>query len=167
MRALRLLLLPAVLGSGCIAIKSTVHVTQAEQALAQARDYNAQEAAPYEYTMAVRYLEKSREEIGSSDFRMSEDLAKRSVEWSDKAIITIERGNRGIDFLRDAPDLLSDQPAPEPEMPVVEEPGDDWLEVEGPIAPVEPVPEAPKPGPDEPTPGDEFEDEEDDFEWDE
>ena len=99
--------------------------------------------------------------------RQSEDLAKRSVEWSDKAIITIERGNRGIDFLRDAPDLLSDQPAPEPEMPVVEDPGDDWLEVEGPIAPVEPVPEAPEPEPDEPTPGDEFEDEEDDFEWDE
>ena len=52
-------------------------------------------------------------------------------------------------------------------MPVVEDPGDDWLEVEGPIAPVEPVPEAPEPEPDEPTPGDEFEDEEDDFEWDE
>ena len=169
MRALRLLLLPAVLGSGCIALKTTVHVTQAEQALAQARDYNAQEAAPYEYTMAVRYLEKSREEIGWSDYRMSEDLAKRSIEWSDKAIITIERGNRGIDFLRDAPDLLTDQPATEPAMPVVEDPGDDWLEVDGPVAPVVPEPEAPAPDPepDVHAPGDEFEEEEDDFEWDE
>ena len=168
MRTLRLVMLSVVFGSGCIAIKSTVHVTQAEQALAKARDYNAREAAPYEYTMAVRYLEKSREEIGWADYRMSEDLAKRSVEWSDKAIITIERGNRGIDFLRDAPDLLTDEVSPAPEMPVVEDPGDDWLEVDGPVAPIEEAPApAPEPAPDESNAGDEFSEDEDEFEWEE
>lgn len=168
MRTLRLVMLSVVFGSGCIAIKSTVHVSQAEQALAKAGDYNAQEAAPYEYTMAVRYLEKSREEIGWADYRMSEDLAKRSIEWSDKAIITIERGNRGIDFLRDAPDLLTDEVVPAPEMPVVEDPGDDWLDVDGPVTPVEEAPApAPEPVPDEPVPGDEFSEDEDEFEWEE
>lgn len=87
--------------AGCTAIKSTVHLAQAEQALAEARNYDSQNLAKYEYTMAIRYLEKAREENGASDYRIAENLAKRSMEWSDKAIISIERGRRGIDTLED------------------------------------------------------------------
>ncbi len=98
-RALALVL--AVSLSGCTAIKSTVHLAQAEQALAEARNYDSQNLAVYEYTMAIRYLEKAREENGASDYRISENLSKRSMEWADKAIISIERGRRGIDTLED------------------------------------------------------------------
>ena len=91
----------AVGATGCTAIKATVHVAQAEQALAEARNRDAQNLAVYEYTMAIRYLEKAREEHGSADYRISENLSKRSAEWSDKAIISIERGRKGIDMLED------------------------------------------------------------------
>lgn len=96
--------------TGCTAIKATVHVAQAEQALADARDHDAQNLAVYEYTMAVRYLEKAREEHGSADYRISEDLSKRSAEWADKAIIAIERGRKGIDMLEDAGSLPTTAP---------------------------------------------------------
>lgn len=87
--------------SGCTAIKTTVHLAQAEQGLVEARNYDAQNLAVYEYTMAMRYLEKAREENGASDYRIAEALARRSAEWSDKAIISIERGRKGIDTLED------------------------------------------------------------------
>lgn len=100
--------------SGCTAIKATVHVAQAEQALAEARNHDAQNLAIYEYTMAIRYLEKAREEHGSADYRICENLARRSAEWADKAIISIERGRKGIDMLEDdvgaLPSALPERP---------------------------------------------------------
>ncbi len=100
----------AAIFTGCTAIKATVHVAQADQALAEARNHDAQNLAVYEYTMALRYIEKAREELGSSDHRMTENLAKRSAEWADKAIISIERGRRGIDTLEDGFDELPTGP---------------------------------------------------------
>ena len=133
---------PLLVGmSGCVAIKTTVELAQAEQALAEARNHDAQNLAVYEYTMAVRYLEKAREENGGADYRMSEKLAERSMEWADKAIIAIERGRRGIDTLEDDlsamptgeqalpegevdEDLLEELDMPEPEAPADEPFGD-------------------------------------------
>ena len=100
-RPTRIFVALVALLSGCTAIKTTVHLAQAEQGLAEARNYDAQNLAVYEYTMAMRYLEKAREENGASDFRVAESLARRSAEWSDKAIISIERGRKGIDTLED------------------------------------------------------------------
>ena len=168
---MRLPLIPilcALLMSGCTAIKASIHIAEAEQALGEAREFGAPELAVYEYTMAVRYLEKAREEIGWSDYRVSENLSKRSMEWSDKSIIAIERGNRGLEGLgEELADELDFGGTPEP-APIDDEfedlGGEEWLEPSEPIEPLpEPEPE-PEPEPsDEPDPGDEWEDDFDDL----
>ncbi len=129
---------------GCTAIKATVQMADAEKALNSAREFGAQDMATYEYTMAMRYLEKAKEEISYNEFLVSENLSKKSQEWSDKAIIFIQRGGRmdlsGEDFgtVPDKailPDELPDAP--------VDDPGDDdlWESTTVPDAPKEPDPE--------------------------
>lgn len=142
--------------SGCTAIKATVHMAAAEQALAEARSRNAQNLAIYEYTMAIRYLEKAREENGSADYKISEKLAKRSAEWSDKAIISMEGGRRGIDAL----DTMGDDIAPATPKPLADEPLPDSDDGWQPAQPLEPLDDD-EPD-DEPPAGDEF-DLDDDF----
>lgn len=97
---------------GCTAIKASAQVTRAEAALGVARDEGADAKAVYEYTMALRYLEKAREEIGWTDYRMSDELSVRSMEWADKAIIAMDHGKRGLEILSD--DVLRDRPAAPP-----------------------------------------------------
>ena len=171
MRRLAVLALSLALATGCTAVKSTFHVMQADAALAGARDYNAQELAVYEYTMAQRYLEKAREEMGGSDYKMSERLARRSMEWSDRAIIVIEGGNRGLesmgDDLRDfGPRPQSDDADPATGDPVLTSSSSDeqWFEPTEPVETPAPAPE-PEPEPEGPDPGDEFSDDDEiDFE---
>ena len=96
----RLLIVTTFLGtlSACAAAKATYHLVEADQALKRAGDHRAQDLAVYEYTMAVRFLEKAREEAGFADYKVSVDLARKSAEWSDQAIIVIEQGGRNIVF---------------------------------------------------------------------
>ena len=147
---LRLPLLFTIIAlGGCTALKSTVHLAQAEQALVDARGRNAQNLAVYEYTMAIRYLEKAREENGSADYRVAENLAKRSVEWADKAIIAIEGGRRGVDVLGDD---FGELPTAVPPSEVFPDGADETA------APLEPLDDGdvPDTAPTGPTPGDEF-----------
>ena len=147
---------------GCTAIKASVQVTRAEAALGVARDEGADAKAVYEYTMALRYLEKAREEIGWTDYRMSDELSVRSMEWADKAIIAMDGGNTSFEILPDA--VLRDRPVA---LPPVTDDNDD----EGFFEPKEStvLPPAPEPEP-EPEPEvvpDEWGDDLDEFELEE
>jgi hypothetical protein len=108
-----LVLMALALSGGCTAAKATVQIVTAEQALGRAREHEAAELATYEYTMAVRYLEKSKEEAGYSDYKTSESLARQAADWADQSIIAIERGGRGVG-MEEAGSELSDVPSARP-----------------------------------------------------
>jgi hypothetical protein len=125
---LRNLWLPLlVVVSGCAAAKASIHLVIAETALSRAADQGAPTRAPYEYTMAERYLQKAKEEHAEADYRVAEVLSRASADWSDQAVITIEaRGRADIDLtpLQDAampappaPGEVTPEPPPEPKKP--------------------------------------------------
>ena len=152
MRALTLFVFIVSFGeilAGCTSLKATIHMADAEKALKVASGYDAADLATYEYTMAMRYLNKAKEEISYNDHRMAEDLAKKSQEWSDKAIIFIQSGGR-VDLSAEDFEFLQDDPSASPvDAPVQEELTD---------APTEPQ------TPPEPDPEDDFDfDEEEEF----
>ena len=82
---------------GCAAGRAGLQIQDAIEARDAALSEGADEAAPYEYTMARRYLEKAWEEMGYSEYKMSVLLARKSAEWSDQAIVQMQRGTRVID----------------------------------------------------------------------
>jgi hypothetical protein len=85
--------------AGCTATKATIHLVAADQALGRASEHGAAERAPYEYTLAVRYLEKAREEAGYSEYKVASSLARQAADYADQAIIVIEKqgGARMVD----------------------------------------------------------------------
>ncbi|MEZ4237140.1 MAG: DUF4398 domain-containing protein [Myxococcota bacterium] len=113
-------LLPLVLAllGGCAAAKVQLQIVQAEEALGRAEHEEAPRKATYEYTMAAQYLDKAREEAGFSSYRIADQLARRSAQWSDRAIIAVERKGRGeldLDVLPDAlPPEEAEAPPPAP-----------------------------------------------------
>jgi hypothetical protein len=113
-RSTALLLL--LLAAGCTATKASIQIVSAEDNLRRARDYDADELAAYEYTMAIRYLEKAREEAGHSEFRIADALARQSAVWSDRAIIFVESRGRSDLRLEDFEEGVAPQgPPPEEE----------------------------------------------------
>ena len=89
--------------SGCTAVKSSTHLVQAEQAVTRAELRNADDDAVYEFTMAMRYLEKAREENGYADYKDSTNLSKAATEWAEKAVKVVEMG--GSDYQPPPPPL--------------------------------------------------------------
>lgn len=135
--------------AGCTAAKASIQIVSAEESLRQAREYDAEAIAAYEYTMAMRYLEKAKEEAGYSQFRMADALARQSMEWSDRAIIFVERRGRSdidlSDFQEGAPPAPAPAPAPAP-VPAPVDP--DMLDILGPTpAPAPPPAPAPEDDP--------------------
>src|SRR5688572_28924751 len=117
---MRPVLFGCLLLASCTATKASVRVVSAEESLRRAREYQAETKAIYEYTMAVEYLEKARAELGYSEYRLADVLARQSAEWSDRAIIFIEKKGRieitgeGLSDVRPPPPPPP-PPAPEPE----------------------------------------------------
>ena len=70
---------------GCAAVRSTFHLSQAEQAVVIAQDVEAEDLAPYEWTMTNEYILKAREEWGNASFGDAESLAKEANEWAARA----------------------------------------------------------------------------------
>lgn len=140
MRPIALLLLLV----GCTASKASIQIVNADDALRRAREYDADRLAEYEYVMAMRYLEKAKEEAGHSEFRVADALARHSAEWSDRAIIFVEKRGRSDlqldDFSEDSMSPSVDAPAPQPAPAPVPSGLEDIL---GPTAP----PAAPVPAP--------------------
>lgn len=140
--------------AGCASIKSTFHLSLAERGVKRATEAGGEEAAPYHWTLASRYLEKAREEAASSDHKHSVQLAKKSAEFADQVLIEIEKNGTGQDVerlqqqLRERPAAPAAPPPPaetDPNAPPQDAPIDleDVLggtEVDKPPAPAEPDP---------------------------
>jgi len=135
-----------LLAAGCTAAKASIQLVNAEQALTRAESQGAPDGAPYEYVMARRYLEKAQEEVGFNEYRIADALARQSAEWSDRAVIFIEkRGKTSID-LDDFSELPPDPIVPPPDVPPPAPDPDleeDWLKTSEPIEPLPPVDEEP------------------------
>lgn len=71
--------------TGCTAIKSTVHLAKAEQALQLAAEAEAPVNAPYAWTAAEELILKAREEWASSDFGPAEALSIKALDAANQA----------------------------------------------------------------------------------
>ena len=134
--------------AGCTASKASLQILNAQQALSRAETQGAVDMAAYEYTMAKLYLSKAQEEVGYSEFRIADALARQSAEWSDRAVIFIEKRGRNeielADFaLPETPNvqpIVDPEPTPAPEapppIPVEPDPTleEDWLQESDPDA---------------------------------
>lgn len=129
--------------TACTAINGYAHLDAADQALARADEQNAKELAPYEYTLARRFLEKAGEEAGYSDWRACEDLSKLSAEWADKAVIAVAANKSAVKADVPAAAPAKPPPAAPPPGAVVVPPG---------ATPVPTVPVVPPPAPVAPPP---------------
>ena len=89
---------------GCTAVNASYHLVDAEITVKKAEAYGANVHAIYEYTMALRYLDKAREENGYSEYKLSAELALTASEWADQAVISMDE--RGL--------KVGDPPAPLP-----------------------------------------------------
>jgi hypothetical protein len=145
--------LVALLLGACTAAKASLQIVNAEQALTRAETQGSEDAAAYEYTMAKLYLDKAQEEAGYSEFRIADALARQSAEWSDRAVIFMEKRGRTDmnldDFVLPEAPTTSDVPKPAPPAP-----NEDWLNESNPNTipggeATEPEPEpTPEPEPD-------------------
>lgn len=71
--------------SGCGAVVARARIVSAETAVAAAARADAEKKATYEYTSAVLYLEKAREEESSGRFGPAIRYAGSSTELAEKA----------------------------------------------------------------------------------
>ena len=133
--------------SGCAAGRAGIQIQDAIAARDAALEAGAESSAIYEYTMAHRYRDKAGEEMGTGQDGLSVDLSKKSAEWSDQAIIQIERGARELDLdLRDIDDTVVPPPAVPPDGPIEPDPEP----FEEPAVPEPPVEEPASPEPEAP-----------------
>jgi hypothetical protein len=151
-----LLLLAIATVAGCTAVKATYHVSVADQAIREARSYDAATQATYEYTMALRYLEASKENLGFSQYKDCEQYARKSAEWADKAIITVQNGKRvngSLDLSNDAPPPAAPVPIDQPLPPPPPVQLDQWgIPIVTPDSAQPPAPAPPPPPPPAPAP---------------
>lgn len=101
--------------TGCTAVKSTVHLTKAEQALQLAREAEAPTNAPYAWTIAEELVLKAREEWAASDFGPSEILSVKALDAANKAAEQAKTAPSPIDIPPWA--VLPDAPASEAALP--------------------------------------------------
>ncbi|MGI5862347.1 MAG: DUF4398 domain-containing protein [Myxococcales bacterium] len=83
-RLLILSVIAAALGA-CGPTKSTALIMDVDVQIEAARTAGAEKLAPYEYTAAVAYLHKAREEQGYSDFEVAIDFANKALDNAIKA----------------------------------------------------------------------------------
>ena len=137
-RLLPLLLLPI---AACTAVRAGVQLQDAMSARDAADAKDASVNAPYEFTMAGLYLDKAWEEMGSGSYRTCVQLARKSAEWSDHAVVQVERGRRTLEV---EADTLADRAtvAPQPDVrppePEIEKPLESPDDLK--IAPTSPTP---------------------------
>jgi hypothetical protein len=76
----------AVMLVGCGHGLFAIHARGAESKLAEARELQAPDLAPYEYYYAEAHLEKAKQEAAEADYGDAIDLAETSEEYADKAV---------------------------------------------------------------------------------
>lgn len=110
--------LAAALATGCTAARTGIELQSATEAKSVALAKRAPELAPYEWSMANHYLVKAWEEAGHGEHKTSVQLAKKSQEWIDQALVEIGRGPRRLDIDEEAftrPEMTRPRPLPEAE----------------------------------------------------
>jgi hypothetical protein len=71
--------------SACGPTQSTAFLIDAETMLEAARTAQADQLAPYEWTAARLYIQKSKEDVGYSEFEEAVEYAKKAVEFATRA----------------------------------------------------------------------------------
>ncbi|HCF62732.1 MAG TPA: hypothetical protein DFS52_32680 [Myxococcales bacterium] len=121
-RLLILSVAAAVLGA-CGPTKSTALIMDADVQLEAARTAGAEKLAPYEYTAAIEYLHKAREEQGYADFEVAIDFANKALDNAVKAKKkSMEAKSEG-----ELPDISSSRMTFEEPAPATDEPGEPTL----------------------------------------
>lgn len=87
-------LLPSLLGLGCGPVISGVNIINANVRISAAETAGAKEHALYEYTSAVEYLQKAREEAGYSDFAAARLYADKAEEMAKRALQKAETASK-------------------------------------------------------------------------
>ncbi len=86
--------------SGCGVVRSTSALVDARHAYEAAKLVDAEDLAPYEFTLGVEYLRKAKEEAGYSDYQTAEKLARRAKAWLEEARhATMVEGTTGTSVL--------------------------------------------------------------------
>ena len=93
---------------GCAA-RSTVELISAENAYAAAMAAQADERAPYAWTLADAYMKKAREEYSYADYAAADRLCELTVQWSDKAVEVATATRAGAEALDDAVDIVPEE----------------------------------------------------------
>lgn len=71
--------------SACGPTQSTSFLIDAETMLEAARTAQAEQLAPYEWTAARLYIQKSKEDVGYSEFEQAVEYAKKAVDFATRA----------------------------------------------------------------------------------
>ncbi len=114
----RLALALAMLTAGLAACGPIAYVNEvtrrADDAVAQARQAEAEKHAPYWWTRANEYLHKARENAARADFQGANRFGRLATEAAEKAIVDAkDPSKRPID-----PDAVEDpKPEPKPSKP--------------------------------------------------
>ncbi len=110
----------AVLGTGCGPVQYITTVTQqAASEVAAAKSANAEKYAPFEYTAAIEYLHKAREEEGYADHSDAVRFGRLAKEHAAKARkIAIEKAGSPDEPNPAATPVESNLDAPETENPL-------------------------------------------------
>lgn len=93
----------------CTATRISYNVVRAEEALLAAEAAGAPESAVYEYTMARNALDKAKDEVSQSQYKVASALALRSVLWSQRAQTFVEEQERSARDKADLQDAEDDQ----------------------------------------------------------
>lgn len=95
-----LLVVSLVVLGGCGPVLATPEMAQAARAVETAEDAEADRFAVYEYTLAVSYLDKAREEWGHARYRKAYAYAERARVYAEEAARRAERSpSRGTSDL--------------------------------------------------------------------
>lgn len=71
--------------AGCGPVSTIHYIQQTKAELEVAQTADAPTLAPYEYTAAVAYLDKTREEHGYADFSVSRDFGEKALKFARSA----------------------------------------------------------------------------------
>jgi hypothetical protein len=106
-----------VVATGCAAARTQIQILTADQAVGRAADNDAEELAPYQYTLALRYIAKAKEEAGYSNYKDALVLARKAAETADRAVIDIEKSGKKVKVSDKDLDAVPASAAPKPSPP--------------------------------------------------
>ena len=90
-KVLVFLLLFSFVLSGCHYFSAKKEIASAEKLFSDMKGMGGEKLVPYQYCSAEKYLEISKIEFGSNDFKAAEGFAKRSKSASEAGVAEIQK----------------------------------------------------------------------------